>query len=190
MGGITLGSQPVVSFNYGKGDVQRIKKAILYITGLCVSFCILITVVTWAASPVYVRLFTEDPEILHRSVTYIKRFTFMIIPLAIQYPLVDETTALGKMKLALYCSAFRKFIFLAGLIFLPALFTSSLPIRRLRIIVPSFVPAARTTSMTSPPKPLFTIAATKEYCVSDILLTAILDLTYSSDSLTDFSESC
>lgn len=123
-GGITLGSQPVVSFNYGKGDVQRIKKAILYITGLCVSFCILITVVIWAASPVYVRLFTEDPEILHRSVTYIKRFTFMIIPLAIQYPLVDETTALGKVKLALFCSAFRKFIFLAGLIFLPALFTA------------------------------------------------------------------
>lgn len=124
MGGITLGSQPIVSFNYGKGDVQRIKKAILYITGLCVSFCILITVVTWAASPVYVRLFTEDPEILHRSVTYIKRFTFIIIPLAIQYPLVDETTALGKVKLALFCSAFRKFIFLAGLIFLPALFTA------------------------------------------------------------------
>lgn len=124
MGGITLRSQPVVSFNYGKGDVQRIKKAILYITGLCVSFCILMTVVTWTISPVYVRLFTEDPEILHRSVTYIKRFTFMIIPLAVQYPLVDETTALGKVKLALFCSAFRKFIFLAGLIFLPALFTA------------------------------------------------------------------
>ena len=117
MGGITLGSQPVVSF-------KRIKKAILYITGLCVSFCILMTVVTWTISPVYVRLFTEDPEILHRSVTYIKRFTFMIIPLAVQYPLVDETTALGKVKLALFCSAFRKFIFLAGLIFLPALFTA------------------------------------------------------------------
>lgn len=124
MGGITLGSQPVVSFNYGKGDAQRIKKAILYITGLCVSFCILMTVVTWTISPVYVRLFTEDPEILHRSVTYIRRFTFMIIPLAVQYPLVDETTALGKVKLALFCSAFRKFIFLAGLIFLPALFTA------------------------------------------------------------------
>ena len=48
----------------------------------------------------------------------------MIIPLAVQYPLVDETTALGKVKLALFCSVFRKFIFLAGLIFLPALFTA------------------------------------------------------------------
>ena len=124
MGGITLGSQPVVSFNYGKGDAQRIKKAILYITGLCVSFCILMTVVTWTISPVYVRLFTDDSEILSRSVTYIKRFTFMIIPLAVQYPLVDETTALGKVKLALFCSAFRKCVFLTGLILLPALLTA------------------------------------------------------------------
>lgn len=108
MGGITLGSQPVVSFNYGKGDAERIKKAILCITGLCVTFCILMTIVTWTVSPVYVQLFTEDPVILSRSVTYIKRFIFMIIPLAVQYPLVDETTALGKVKLALFCSAFRK----------------------------------------------------------------------------------
>ena len=124
MGGITLGSQPVVSFNYGKGDAERIKKAILCITGLCVTFCILMTIVTWTVSPVYVQLFTEDPVILSRSVTYIKRFTFMIIPLAVQYPLVDETTALGKVKLALFCSAFRKFVFLTGLILLPALLTA------------------------------------------------------------------
>ena len=112
------------SFNYGKGDAERIKKAILCITGLCVTFCILMTIVTWTVSPVYVQLFTEDPVILIRSVTYIKRFTFMIIPLAVQYPLVDETTALGKVKLALFCSAFRKFVFLTGLILLPALLTA------------------------------------------------------------------
>lgn len=50
--------------------------------------------------------------------------TFMIIPLAVQYPLVDETTALGKVKLALFCSAFRKCVFLTGLILLPALLTA------------------------------------------------------------------
>ena len=45
----------------------------------------------------------------------------MIIPLAIQYPLVDETTALGHVRLALFCSIFRKCVFLAGLLLLPAL---------------------------------------------------------------------
>ena len=65
-----------------------------------------------------------DSVILARSVTYIKRFTAMIIPLAIQYPLVDETTALGKVGQALFCSAFRKCVFFTGLLLLPALFTA------------------------------------------------------------------
>ena len=121
LGGITLGSQPVVSFNYGTGDAARMKKAIRCIVGLCVAFCVLMTVLTYTASPLYVTLFTKDPEVMARSVRYIKMFTAMIIPLAVQYPLVDETTALGHVRLALFCSAFRKTIFLAGLLLLPRL---------------------------------------------------------------------
>ncbi|MCH1983043.1 MATE family efflux transporter [Ruminococcus sp. OA3] len=123
LGGITLGSQPVVSFNYGTGDAVRMKKAIRCIVGLCVAFCVLMTVLTHTASPLYVTLFTKDPEVMARSVHYIKIFTAMIIPLAVQYPLVDETTALGHVRLALFCSAFRKTIFLAGLLLLPRLVT-------------------------------------------------------------------
>ena len=58
----------------------------------------------------------------------------MIIPLAIQYPLVDETTALGHVRLALFCSIFRKCVFLAGLLLLPALVSPGghLPLRAYR----------------------------------------------------------
>ena len=69
-------------------------------------------------------LFTKEGEIAARSVHYIKIFTAMIIPLAVQYPLVDETTALGQVRLALFCSAFRKVIYLGSLLLLPALFTA------------------------------------------------------------------
>ena len=68
LGGITLGSQPVVSFNYGTGDAARMKKAIRCIVGLCVTFCVLMTVLTYTASPLYVTLFTKDPEVMARSV--------------------------------------------------------------------------------------------------------------------------
>ena len=124
MGGITLGSQPVISFNYGMGDAGRIKKALRCIVGLCVGFCALMMLTTYTISPVYVRLFTKDAAIMERSVRYIKIFTAMIIPLAIQYPLVDETTALGQVKLALFCSAFRKLIYLGSLLLLPALLSA------------------------------------------------------------------
>ena len=121
LGGITLGSQPVVSFNYGAGNAVRVKQAIQCVTGLCLIFCILMTIVTHTASPLYVALFTKDSEAMLRSVRYIKRFTCMIIPLAFQYALVDETTALGQVRLALFCSMFRKTVFLLGLFLLPAL---------------------------------------------------------------------
>ena len=87
MGGLTLGSQPVVSFNYGAANLERIKRAIQSIVALCVTFCVLMTVVTHTLSPVFVGLFTQNPEVAARSVRYIKVFTAMIIPLAIQYPL-------------------------------------------------------------------------------------------------------
>ena len=131
MGGLTLGSQPVVSFNYGAANLERIKRAIQSIVALCVTFCVLMTVVTHTLSPVFVGLFTQNPEVAARSVRYIKVFTAMIIPLAIQYPLVDETTALGHVRLALFCSIFRKCVFLAGLLLLPALVSPGghLPLR-------------------------------------------------------------
>ena len=121
MGGLTLGTQPVISFNYGAGNGGRIKTALKSIVGLCLGFCAIMMVVTHTLSPLFVRLFTQNAEVLERTVGYIKVFTAMILPLAIQYPLVDETTALGHVRLALFCSLFRKSVFLACLLLLPAL---------------------------------------------------------------------
>ena len=121
MGGLTGGCQPVISFNYGAGRPDRIKQALKCIITLCLGFALIMTLVTQLACQYFVRLFTSDTEILARSVSYIKIFTAMILPLAIQYPLVDETTALGQVRLALFCSMFRKCVFLAGLFLLPAM---------------------------------------------------------------------
>lgn len=124
MGGITLGTQPVISFNYGAGQPERIKTAMRAIVGLCVGFCAIMMVVTHTLSPFFARLFTADPDLISRSVTYIKVFTAMILPLAVQYPLVDETTALGHLRLALFFSLFRKSLYFFSLLLLPALISA------------------------------------------------------------------
>lgn len=119
MGGITGGSQPVVSFNYGAGQTERIVKAIKVVLALCLTFCLIMMVVTYTLSPLFVRLFTSSPDIMERTVRYIKIFTLMILPLAVQYSLVDETTALGHVRLSLICSMFRKSSFLLAVLLLP-----------------------------------------------------------------------
>ena len=122
MGGITLGSQPVISFNYGAGQPERIRSAMKVIVGLCLFFCAVMLAATHTPlSALFTRLFTDDAETMERSVTYIKWVTCMLLPLAIQYPLVDEMTALAQVRRALFCSLFRKSVFFAGVVALPPL---------------------------------------------------------------------
>ena len=120
MGGITTGSQPVVSFNYGAHQPDRIKRAIFCIAVLCVVFCSLMTAAAHTGvSALFVRLFTQDPVTASRTVGFIRVFTAMIIPLAVQYTLVDELTAMGQVHISLICSLFRKSLFLASIFLLP-----------------------------------------------------------------------
>ena len=105
MGGITTGSQPVVSFNYGAHQPDRIKRAIFCIAVLCVVFCSLMTAAAHTGvSALFVRLFTQDRVTASRTVGFIRVFTAMIIPLAVQYTLVDELTAMGQVHISLICS--------------------------------------------------------------------------------------
>ncbi len=120
MSGLTSGCQPVVSYNYGAGNIPRIKQAIKTVVGLDLIFCAVVLVGTHLFSIYFVRLFTQSAEIAARTVQYNKIFTCMILPLAVQYALVDETTAVGYVRLSCFCSMFRKALFLIMVMALPA----------------------------------------------------------------------
>lgn len=123
LGGITLGCQSAVSFNYGAGNATRVKQALRAISLLCVAFAALMLVITHLCSPAFVRLFTQNRSLMDQSVSYLKIYTAAVVPLAVQYVVVDQSTALGQVRLALFCSMFRKGLFLVATLILPALFT-------------------------------------------------------------------
>lgn len=122
MGGLTMGCQPVVSYNYGAGNIARIRQAIQTVIALNLIFCTCVLVGTHLFSGYFVRLFTQSAEIAARTVRYNKIFTCMILPLAVQYALVDETTAVGYVRLSCFCSMFRKGLFLLSAMALPVFF--------------------------------------------------------------------
>lgn len=124
MSGITLGCQGVVSFNLGAGDGRRVKQALWGVFLLCLIFSASMLCVTQAAAPLFVRLFSGDAEILARSVRYIKIYTAGALFMAPQWMTVDMSTALGNVHLALFCSLFRKSIFVTGILLFPILFTA------------------------------------------------------------------
>ena len=120
LGGATLGSQSVVSFNYGAGRPLRVKQALKSILGVCLVFSgVMLAIAYTPLSTLFVRLFTTDPVLIARSVVYIKIYTAGLLFLAVQYVVVDQSVALGQVRLALFCSMFRKSLFLIFTLVLP-----------------------------------------------------------------------
>lgn len=122
LGGITSGTQTILGYNYGAGRPDRIKKAQLHIGAMGFVFTAVMFLLANTASQLFVRIFTQKEAYVDLSVWAIRIYTMGIIPLALQYTVVDGFTGMGIAPLAITLSMFRKVLFLAGAVLIPAWF--------------------------------------------------------------------
>lgn len=119
--GISSGTQPILSYNYGAKNEETIRRAEKYITGLCLLFTVLMTIVSLFLARPFVALFTDTPLIAEKSVWGIRVFMAGVIPLALQYAFVDGLTGLGQPQYAIFLSLARKLgVYLTCIFVLPA----------------------------------------------------------------------
>ena len=62
--GFGQGFQPVCGFNYGAGNIDRVRKAFWFSVRLSTALLILIAVCLWFLSPSLVSIFSADPEVI------------------------------------------------------------------------------------------------------------------------------
>ena len=122
LGGISGGTQGILGYNYGARQVERVRQAQKYIVGLCVGYTAILFVLARIAGPLFVRLFTQDPQLAGEAFDAIKICTLAIIPLGIQYELVDGFTGIGQVRLSLPLSFWRKLVYFVAIFLLPAVF--------------------------------------------------------------------
>ena len=122
LGGISGGTQTILAYNYGARQMDRVLKAQKLIFLLCVSYTTLLFLIAWLGGTAFVRLFTQDPVLAQQAYTSIKICTLAIIPLGIQYEIVDGFTALGQVRLSFSLSCWRKLVYFAAIFILPAFF--------------------------------------------------------------------
>ena len=122
--GITSGTQPLLSYNYGAKNEYRVQKGIQTILIVCLLFTSIMFLSSRFLPSYFVRLFTNDPNYIQLSIWGIKVFTLSIIPLSLQYTFVDSLTALSATKVSLFLSLTRKSLFLLLTILLPLYFTA------------------------------------------------------------------
>ena len=122
LGGISGGTQTILAFNYGAHRRDRILEAQKHITLLCVGYTAIMFALARLGGGLFVRLFTTEADLAAEALSAIKVCTLAVIPLGVQYAIVDGFTGMAQVKLALPLSAFRKLVYFAALFWLPAAF--------------------------------------------------------------------
>lgn len=118
LSGITGGTQAILGFNYGAGNHERVKKAGREIAGTALVFCIILFLLAQFGSGYFVRIFTRDALYISKTVHFIRIYTLGVIPLALQYAVVDGFTGMGIARAALPLSFVRKGIYISLVILL------------------------------------------------------------------------
>ena len=118
LNGLGNGVQPFVSYNYGKGDEQRLKKGIKYVTVIAFAFCITIWSVSLAVPEMYAHLFSASDAVTDIVKKYCPLFLMGSIMFFVQMTLQNVNVALGQAKSALLLAVTRKVIILIPLCFI------------------------------------------------------------------------
>lgn len=121
LGGISAGTQSILGYNYGAGNMDRVKSAQKYIILLCVLYTSLMFLMARLLGESFVSLFTRDAGVAENAFRAIRICTLSIVPLGVQYAIVDGFTGMGKVQISLPLSFFRKGVYFAALFLASAL---------------------------------------------------------------------
>lgn len=121
--GITNGAQPVIGFNYGAQQYDRVKKAIGFMSAACIGYTALIWITLHLLPEFFIRLFTEETALIEAAVPSMRIYFFGFFFMSLQFSGQSAFTALGKAKHAIFFSLLRKaFIVVPLTILLPHFF--------------------------------------------------------------------
>ena len=120
--GICQGCQPIVSYNFGAGNAQRVKKCVTLQILVCAAYTILFWAFCMAFPQVLAGIFSNDPALVEYTVWTMRVYMAGIFAMGFQTSCQQSFVALGQAKVSLLLACLRKLILLIPLIYiLPAL---------------------------------------------------------------------
>ena len=118
MQGIGQGAQPIMSFNYGAGKIDRVKKAFWLLLKVTFSYSTLIWLAVMIFPQVFVGLFTSDATLLVFTKTALRIYMACVFLMGIQIACQMAFTSIGCAKESILVAVTRKFILLIPLIYI------------------------------------------------------------------------
>ena len=122
--GLSQGAQPIMSYNYGARNIDRVKKANRLLTICCFGYTMIFWVAVQLFPELFVKIFNNTPELLSTTTWALRIYMAVSGLFGIQMAVQQTFVSLGQAKLSLFIACLRKIIILIPLIFiLPNFFT-------------------------------------------------------------------
>lgn len=122
--GLGQGAQPIISYNYGAGNKERVKKAFGLLLKCSMFYSILFWAVVLLIPQMFVGMFTSDAVLGEFTISALRIYMAVVGLFGIQMACQITFGALGKAMASIVVAVMRKFVLLIPLIYLmPVLFS-------------------------------------------------------------------
>jgi len=116
--GINQGIQPIIGFNYGAQQYDRVKEALKLGILAATSLCILGFIMTQFFPSALIALFNDEPELNKTAILGMRIFLSMLPFIGFQIVSSNYFQAVGKAPRAMFLSLLRQVIFLIPLLWI------------------------------------------------------------------------
>jgi putative MATE family efflux protein len=116
--GIGQGAQPIISYNYGAKNADRVKQAFKAFLTICFTYIFVFGMVIEIFPQFFIRIFNDNPELVETAIWTLRLYGCALVFFGIQMAVQQTFIALGKAKASLFIACLRKVILLVPLIYI------------------------------------------------------------------------
>lgn len=116
--GLSHGAQPIISYNFGARNADRVRTTFRYLLRICVVYSFIMWMLVQLFPQFFIRLFNNAPELVSYAARALRIYMGSTCIFGIQIACQQTFVALGNAKASLFLAVLRKIILLIPLIYI------------------------------------------------------------------------
>lgn len=116
--GLSQAAQPIISFNFGAGNTQRVREGFKLLLICCVSYAMVFWAAVMLIPQVFVGLFTPDQALAEYAIPCVRIYLLAIGIFGVQMACQQTFVAIGNAVCSLFVACMRKIVLLIPLIYI------------------------------------------------------------------------
>ena len=120
--GLTQGAQPIMSYNFGAKQIDRVKKTFKLLFVICLLYSVIMVSLIMLFPEFFVSIFNNKPELMEITSWAMRIYFVGMVLFGAQIACQQTFLALGQAKISLIIAMLRKIVLLVPLIFILPMF--------------------------------------------------------------------